>query len=60
MLPRIKGILGEDHAPVVSSGHSGFIHHPNRKILKSLIIGSSKGGFRSRDDESGQKKVKYE
>jgi hypothetical protein len=32
---------------VVSSGHSGFLHHQNGKIL---IIGSSEGGFRSRDE----------
>jgi hypothetical protein len=24
---RIKGIFGADHVPVVSSGHSGFLHH---------------------------------
>jgi hypothetical protein len=28
-LHRIKGIFGADHVPVVSSGHSGFLHHQN-------------------------------
>jgi hypothetical protein len=30
-LHRIKGIFGAGHAPVVSSGHSGFLHHQNGK-----------------------------
>jgi hypothetical protein len=28
-LHHIKGIFGTDHVPVVSSGHSGFLHHQN-------------------------------
>jgi hypothetical protein len=46
----IKGIFGAGHVPVVSSGHSGFLHHQNGKVLISLIIGSSEGRFRSRDE----------
>jgi hypothetical protein len=43
---------------VVSSGHSGVLPPSKlkKKILISLIIGSSEEGFRSRDEESGQKK----
>jgi hypothetical protein len=56
---------------VLSSERSGFLHHKIKKKhttknkqktnkqtnnLISLIIGSSEGGFRSRDEESGQKK----
>jgi hypothetical protein len=50
MLHCIKGIFGTDHVPVVSCGHSGFLPHKNGKILISLIIGNSEGGFRSRDE----------
>jgi hypothetical protein len=55
---RIKEIFGADHVSVVSSGHSGFLHHQNweNKILISLISLSSEGGLRSRDEESGQNK----
>jgi hypothetical protein len=28
-LHHIKGIFGANHVPVVSSGHSGFLHHQN-------------------------------
>jgi hypothetical protein len=50
-LHRMKGIFGAGHVPVVSSGHSGFLHHQNwKKVLISLIIGSSEGGFRSKDE----------
>jgi hypothetical protein len=31
MLHRMKGIFGADHVPVISSGHSGFLHHQNWK-----------------------------
>jgi hypothetical protein len=60
MLHHIKGIFGADHVPVVSSRQSGFLHHQNGKILISLIIGSSEGGFRSRDESGQNKNVKYE
>jgi hypothetical protein len=55
---RIKGIFGADHVSVVFSGHFGFLHHQNwgKKSLISLIVGSSEGGLRSRDEESGQNK----
>jgi hypothetical protein len=36
MLHRIKGIFGVDHVPVVSSRHSGFLHHQNWKNLDKL------------------------
>jgi hypothetical protein len=29
----MKGIFGADHVPVVSSGHFGFLHYQNGKIL---------------------------
>jgi hypothetical protein len=48
----IKRIFGADHVPEVSSGHSGFLHHQNWKLLISSIIGSSEGGFRPRPDLS--------
>jgi hypothetical protein len=32
MLHRIKEIFGADHVPVVSSGHSGFLHHQKGPI----------------------------
>jgi hypothetical protein len=56
----IKGIFGADHVPVVSSGHSGFLTIKIEKVLISLIIGSSEGGFSCEDldremKESGQK-----
>jgi hypothetical protein len=50
MLHRITGIFGVDHVPVVSSGHSGFLHHQIEQILISLIIGNSEGGFKPRDE----------
>jgi hypothetical protein len=57
MLHRIEEIFSADHVPVVSSGHSGLLHHKKiEKILISLITGSSEEGFRSRNKESGQKK----
>jgi hypothetical protein len=28
-LHRMKGIFGADHVPMVSSRHSGFLHHQN-------------------------------
>jgi hypothetical protein len=34
MLHRIKGIFGADHMLVLSSGHSGFLHH--KKNLDKL------------------------
>jgi hypothetical protein len=45
---------------MVSSGHSGFLHHQKlKKIWISLIIGSSDEGFRSRDErKSGLEKCK--
>jgi hypothetical protein len=58
MLHRIKGIFGADHVPVVSSGHSGFLHHQNGKIISiSLIIGSSEGGFKSREERKAGAKM---
>jgi hypothetical protein len=57
MFYRIKGIFDADHVTVVSSGHSGFFHHQNGKILISLIIGSSEGRFRSRDERMGAEKM---
>jgi hypothetical protein len=35
-LHRIKGIFGADHVPVVSSGHSGLLHHQNLTDLDKL------------------------
>jgi hypothetical protein len=58
MLPRIKGIFGADHVPVVSSGHSGF--KIDKKISISLVTGNSEGGFRSIESGQTKKKVKYE
>jgi hypothetical protein len=37
MLHRIKGIFGANHVPVVSSGHSGFLHHQKGLIPLNVL-----------------------
>jgi hypothetical protein len=51
MLHRIKGIFGADHIPVVS------FTIKTKKILISLIIGSSEAGFRSRYERKQAEKM---
>jgi hypothetical protein len=41
MLHRIKGIFGADHVPVVSSGHSGFLHHWKGPIPPMSWVGAT-------------------
>jgi hypothetical protein len=56
------GIFGADHVPAVSSGHSGFLHHQNFKILISLISGMGvqrEGLDREMKKKAGRKNVKY-
>jgi hypothetical protein len=58
-LNRIKGIFGTDHVPVVSPGILVSSSIKIKQILISLIIGSSEGGFRSRDERKrAEKNVK--
>jgi hypothetical protein len=41
MLNRIIGIFGADHVPVVSSGHSGFLHHQKGLIPPMSWVGAT-------------------
>jgi hypothetical protein len=41
MLHRIKGIFGADHVPVVSCGHSGFLHHQKGPIPPMSWVGAT-------------------
>jgi hypothetical protein len=41
MLHHIKGIFGTDHVLVVSSGHSGFLHHQKGPIPPVSWVGAT-------------------
>jgi hypothetical protein len=53
MLQCLKGIFGADHVPMVSC----TIKIEKKKFLISLIIGSSEGGFRLKDERKFAVKI---